>query len=46
MKIGEVGLLTNDVPTAAFYKQLLEIEMTDNDETISLLLPKNHFDHL
>lgn len=33
MKIGEVCLLTNDVPRlAAFYKQLLEIENDCNDE--------------
>ena len=33
MKIGEVCLLTNDVPKlAAFYKQLLEIENDCNDE--------------
>ena len=39
MKIGEVGLLTNDVPRlAAFYKQLLEIENDSNDETHQFII--------
>ena len=34
MKIGEVCLLTNDVPRlAAFYKQLLGVDNGSNDET-------------
>lgn len=39
MKIGEVSLLTNDVPRlAAFYKQLLEISSNSNDETHQFLI--------
>ena len=39
MKIGEVGLLTNDVlRLAAFYKQLLEIENDSEDETHQFLI--------
>lgn len=39
MKIGEVSLLTNDVPRlAAFYKQLLEIENNSNDETHQFII--------
>ena len=39
MKIGEVCLLTNDVPRlAAFYKQLLEIENDSKDETHQFIL--------
>lgn len=39
MKIGEVSLLTNDVPRlATFYKQLLEIENNSNDETHQFLI--------
>ena len=39
MKIGEVGLLTNDVPRlAAFYKQLLEIENDSNDKTHQFII--------
>lgn len=39
MKIGEVSLLTNDVPRlAAFYKQLLEIENDCNDETHQFII--------
>lgn len=39
MKIGEVSLLTNDVPRlAAFYKQLLEIENDSTDETHQFII--------
>ena len=39
MKIGEVGLLTNDVPRlAGFYKELLEIENGSNDVTHQVLI--------
>lgn len=39
MRIGEVCLLTNDVPRlAAFYKQLLEIENGSNDETHQFII--------
>lgn len=39
MKIGEVGLLTNDVVRLAdFYKQLLEIENGSNDEVHQVLI--------
>lgn len=39
MKIGEVCLLTNDVPRlAAFYKELLEIENDSEDETHQFLI--------
>ena len=39
MKIGEVGLLTNDVSRlAAFYKQLLEIENDSDDEIHQVLI--------
>ena len=39
MKIGEVCLLTNDVPRlAAFYKQLLGIENGSNDETHQFII--------
>ena len=39
MKIGEVGLLTNDVlRLAAFYKQLLEIENDSEDEIHQFLI--------
>lgn len=39
MKIGEVCLLTNDVPRlATFYKQLLEIENGSNDETHQFII--------
>ena len=39
MKIGEVCLLTNDVPRlAAFYKQLLGVENGSNDETHQFIL--------
>lgn len=41
MKIGEVCLLTNDVPRlAAFYKQLLGIENNSGMRYISSLSPK------
>ena len=39
MRIGEVGLLTNDVPRlAAFYKQLLETENGSNDEVHQFII--------
>ena len=39
MKIGEVGLLTNDVlRLAAFYKQLLQIENNSEDEIHQFLI--------
>ena len=39
MKIDEVSLLTNDVQKlAAFYRQLLEIESDNNDETHQFIL--------
>ena len=39
MKIGEVCLLTNDVPKlAAFYKQLLGVENDSQDETHQFIL--------
>ena len=39
MKIDEVSLLTNDVrKLAAFYRQLLEIESDNNDETHQFIL--------
>ena len=39
MKIGEVCLLTNDVPRlAAFYKQLLGVENGSNDETHQFII--------
>ena len=39
MKIGEVCLLTNDVPRlAAFYKQLLGVDNDSNDETHQFIL--------
>ena len=39
MKIDEVSLLTNDVRRlAAFYRQLLEIEDDNNDETHQFIL--------
>ena len=39
MKIGEVCLLTNDVPRlAAFYKQLLGVENGSQDETHQFIL--------
>ena len=39
MKIGEVCLLTNDVPNlAAFYKQLLGVDNDSNDETHQFIL--------
>ena len=39
MKIGEVCLLTNDVPRlAAFYKQLLDVENGSQDETHQFIL--------
>ena len=39
MTIGEVCLLTNDVPRlAAFYKQLLGVENGSNDETHQFIL--------
>ena len=39
MKIGELGLLTNDVVRLAdFYKQLLEIENGSNDEVHQVLI--------
>ena len=39
MKIDEVSLLTNDVQKlAAFYRQLLEIEDENNDETHQFIL--------
>jgi predicted enzyme related to lactoylglutathione lyase len=41
MTIGEVCLLTNDVPgLAAFYKQLLGVENGSNDETHQFILPE------
>ncbi len=39
MKIGEVCLLTNDVPRlASFYRQLLGVEETSGDETHQFVL--------
>ena len=39
MIIGEVCLLTNDVPRlAAFYKQLLGVENGSNDETHQFII--------
>lgn len=39
MRIGEVGLLTNDVrKLAAFYKQLLGIENDSKDEVLQVLI--------
>lgn len=39
MKIGEVCLLTNDVPRlAAFYKQLLDVENDSQDEIHQFIL--------
>ena len=39
MKIGEVCLLTNDVPRlAVFYKQLLGVENDSQDETHQFIL--------
>ena len=39
MRIGEVCLLTNDVPRlAAFYKRLLGVENGSNDETHQLII--------
>ena len=39
MKVGEVCLLTNDVPRlAAFYKQLLETDNGSSDETHQFIL--------
>ena len=39
MTIGEVCLLTNDVPKlAAFYKQLLGVENNSNDETHQFII--------
>lgn len=39
MKIGEVCLLTNDVPRlASFYRQLLGVEESSNDETHQFVL--------
>lgn len=39
MKIGEVGLLTNDVvKLSIFYKKLLEIENNSNDEVHQILI--------
>ena len=39
MKIGEVCLLTNDVPgLASFYKRLLGVEESSNDETHQFVL--------
>ena len=39
MKIGEVCLLTNDVPRlASFYRQLLGVEETGSDETHQFVL--------
>ena len=39
MKIGEVGLLTNDVPRlAAFYRRLLEVEGGSDDATHQFIL--------
>ena len=39
MKIGEVCMLTNDVPRlAAFYKQLLGVDNGSNDETHQFIL--------
>ena len=41
MTIGEVCLLTNDVPRlAAFYKQLLGVENGSNDETHQFIIPE------
>ncbi len=40
MKIGEVCLLTNDVPRlASFYRHLLGVEGSSNDETHQFILP-------
>ena len=39
MKIGEVGLLTNDVPRlAVFYRRLLEVENGIDDATHQFIL--------
>ena len=39
MKIGEVCLLTNDVPgLASFYRQLLDVEESSSDETHQFVL--------
>ena len=39
MKIGEVCLLTNDVPRlASFYRQLLGVEESSSDETHQFIL--------
>lgn len=39
MRIGEVGLLTNDViKLSSFYKQLLEIENNSDDEIHQILI--------
>ncbi len=39
MTIGEVCLLTNDVPgLASFYKQLLGVENNSNDETHQFII--------
>ena len=39
MKIGEVCLLTNDVPRlASFYRQLLGVEESSSDETHQVIL--------
>ena len=41
MTIGEVCLLTNDVPKlAGFYKQLLGVENESDDETHQFILPE------
>ncbi len=41
MTIGEVCLLTNDVPRlAAFYKQLLGVENGSNDEAHQFIIPE------
>jgi len=39
MKIGEVCLLTNDLPRlASFYRQLLGVEESSSDETHQVIL--------
>ena len=41
MTIGEVCLLTNNVPRlAGFYKQLLGVENGSNDETHQFIIPE------
>ena len=43
MTIGEVCLLTNDVPRlAAFYKQLLGVENGSNDETHKFIISEGN----